>query len=107
MQRCWKACGPWPQTGNAVKPPARIEFLDRKSYRQRRYRDAARVLPLFAVVLMFLPLMWAGGDAEQSRTSGGFIYLFALWIVLILIAAALSAVLRPTDAETDTEGAER
>ena len=90
-----------------MKPPGRVEFLDRKNYRQRRFRDAARVLPLFAMVLMFLPLMWSGGDASQRLTSTGFVYLFGLWFVLIVLTAVLALVLRPTDADTDRTGAGR
>ena len=90
-----------------MKPPGRIEFLDRKNYRQRRLRDAARVLPLFGMVLMFMPLMWSGGDPEQRLTSTGFVYLFGLWFVLIVLAAVLALVLRPTDADdADTDKTE-
>lgn len=86
-----------------MKPQGRVEFLDRKNYRQRRLRDATRVLPLFGLVLMFLPLMWSGGDAQQRLTSTGFVYLFGLWCVLIVLAAVLALVLRPADADQDTD----
>jgi hypothetical protein len=33
-------------------------FLARRTYRQRRLADAARMLPLAAGVLMALPLLW-------------------------------------------------
>lgn len=107
MRMFWKACVCWHQTDSAVKPPGRIEFLDRKNYRQRRLRDAARVLPLFGMVLMFLPLMWSGGDAQQRLTSTGFVYLFGLWLVLIVLTAVLGLVLRPTESETDRTEAGR
>lgn len=86
-----------------MKPQGRVEFLDRKNYRQRRLRDATRVLPLFGLVLMFLPLMWSGGDAQQRLTSTGFVYLFGLWCVLIVLAAVLALVSRPADADQDTD----
>lgn len=86
-----------------MKPQGRVEFLDRKNYRQRRLRDATRVLPLFGLVLMFLPLMWSGGDAQQRLTSTGFVYLFGLWCVLIVLAVVLALVSRPADADQDTD----
>lgn len=80
-----------------TKPPIRrTEFLERKSYRQRRYRDGARVIPLFGAVLMMLPLMWPRGE---SLTSSGMIYLFGLWFVLVILAFVLSRVLRFETAE--------
>lgn len=72
----------------------RVEFLDRAGYRQRRIRDAACVLPVVAIVLMVLPLMWPRETAEQSLTSLGMIYLFGLWVVLIIAALILARVLR-------------
>lgn len=85
----------------------RTEFLERSSYRQRRLRDAARMLPLFAAVLMLLPLMWPRSAADQSLTSSGIYYLFGLWVVLVLIAFVLSRLLRfetPDDAASGGAG---
>jgi len=81
--------------------PPRIEFLERSSYRQRRMRDAARMLPILAIILMLLPLMWPREAAEQNLTSSGIIYLFGLWIVLIFLAFVLSRVLRLSDGAAD------
>lgn len=78
-----------------MKSPPNVEFLDRKSYRQRRYRDAVRILPLFGVILMLLPLMWPSGADGQSRFSGNFLYYFGLWFVLVAVAFALSRLLTP------------
>ena len=75
----------------------RIEFLERDSYRQRRFRDAARILPVFAVVMMFLPLMWPREAPDQSLTSSGMIYLFGLWAVLVVLAFIMSRILRVPD----------
>lgn len=72
----------------------RTTFLERANYRQRRFRDAARWLPVFAVVLMLLPLMWPRDEAHQSLTSSGMIYLFGLWTLLVVLAFLLSRVLR-------------
>lgn len=77
-----------------MKRPGAIEFLERDSYRQRRFRDAARILPVFAVVMMLLPLMWPRAEPGQSLTSEGMIYLFGLWCVLVVCAFALARVLQ-------------
>ena len=92
--------------GMARRGP-RVEFLDRVGYRQRRIRDAARVLPIVAVALMALPLMWPRDEPEQSLTSIGIIYLFSLWIVLVVLAFILSKVLRFADLEIDSEATSR
>ncbi len=84
--------------------PGRTEFLERGSYRQRRFRDAARLLPILAAVLMVLPLMWPRENADESLTSSGVVYLFGLWALLVVLAFVLSKVLRfsdPADGPTD------
>lgn len=83
-----------------IIPSKRVEFLDKRSYRQRRVRDAARILPLFAFVLMMLPLMWPRAQADQSLTSSGIVYLFGLWAALVVAAFAISRVLRMDDDDT-------
>ena len=86
--------------------PPRIEFLERGSYRHRRFRDAVRVLPMLAAILMFLPLMWPREAAEDGLTSSGFIYLFSIWVILIVVAAVLARVLGSArEAGTDSTGA--
>lgn len=72
----------------------KIEFLERDSYRQRRARDGARMMPIFAAVLMLLPLMWPRETAGQSLTTSGMYYLFGLWVVLVAVALILSRILR-------------
>ena len=63
-------------------------FLERRTYRQRRRMDAARLLPLLGVVLFLMPLLWAtGGNAATAR---GGMYIFAIWAGLIVVAAWLS-----------------
>jgi hypothetical protein len=79
----------------------RIEFLERGSYRQRRLRDAARMLPVFAAVLMLLPLMWPRDTPDQSLTSSGILYMFGLWIICVCIAFVLSFLLRSEPNEKD------
>jgi hypothetical protein len=83
---------------------SRTEFLERSNYRQRRFRDAARMLPIFAAVLMLLPLMWPRATEDQSLTSSGILYLFGLWVVVVVIAFILSRLLRfETSSEADPD----
>ncbi len=82
---------------------ARTEFLERSSYRQRRIRDGARLLPIVAMVLMVLPLMWPRNSPEQSLTSTGITYIFGLWLLLLVVAFVLSRVLRSSDPSRDAE----
>lgn len=75
-----------------AKPPV---FLARASYRQRRLRDAARLLPMVAGVLMMLPLLWSRSDGSGLPTSVVLIYLFVLWVVVIALAGLLSRLIDP------------
>lgn len=71
-------------------------FLERASYRQRRLRDAARLLPLLGAVLWVIPLLWGRGQ-DASRSADAIIYTFGVWVVLIVISAVISRRLRPDD----------
>ncbi|MFV0300391.1 MAG: hypothetical protein ACK5IP_05860, partial [Paracoccus sp. (in: a-proteobacteria)] len=51
-------------------------FLERASYRRRRLGDAARILPVLALVLLLMPVWWV---PELISLTGGAIWLFALW----------------------------
>ena len=88
----------------AVQPP-KVVFLARGSYRQRRMRDVARVLPVLGGILVLLPLIWVGRSQDQL-TSTVMIYLFSLWLLLIISAAVLSVAARPETpaAESPDEG---
>jgi len=80
-------------------------FLARRSYRRRRLMDAARLLPLLGAVLIGLPTLWHPGDTPEPDTARGLIYLFAVWALLVLAAAALARGLGPAlDAEEEAEG---
>lgn len=56
------------------------------STRQRRVLDAANVLPLLAIVLMLIPILWATGRA----TSSALVYVFSVWMALIGLSGILS-----------------
>ncbi|KAA9005625.1 hypothetical protein [Histidinibacterium aquaticum] len=79
-------------------PTGQSIFLASASFRRRRLRDAARMLPLFGAVLILLPLLNSG--SEGASTAGVLVYLFGLWAVLIAVAAVLSRLVRPQADET-------
>ncbi|MCF2904279.1 hypothetical protein L0666_04720 [Octadecabacter sp. CECT 8868] len=87
-----------------IKTGPRTKFLERSNYRQRRFRDAARWLPLFGAVFMVFPLMWPRETLDQSLTSSSMIYLFALWVILAVLAFVLNLVLRVSDSIDGDEG---
>ena len=81
--------------GQAKKPV----FLERASYRQRRLRDLARLLPVLGAILFVLPLMWKLDGNEGLGTSDVMVYLFAIWLGLIAASALLARAIRPEPGE--------
>lgn len=69
-------------------------FLERSSYRRRRLGDAARILPVVALLLLVLPVWWF---PEQVSLTGGALWLFGLWATLIVLIAALHLALGRAD----------
>ncbi len=69
-----------------MKPPREPVFLARETYRRKRLMDAARFLPFLGIFLILAPILWAG----RSPTTSGYVYLFGLWLVLIILAGVLS-----------------
>lgn len=78
------------------RPPQKAVFLERTSYRQRRLRDAARVLPLLGVILWMVPLLWPA-DVAATDMSAAVIYTFFVWVILIVLSAVISLRLRSDD----------
>ena len=77
-------------------PPTRALFLARASYRQRRLRDALRVLPVLGLGLWLLPLLWQVDPA--ARTTGDVVlFVFGVWVLLIGLAAVMALMLRPDE----------
>ena len=60
--------------------------LERTSFRRRRVRDAATLIPFFGVVLLCLPAMWE----TESRTAPAMVYVFTVWALLILVMAVIA-----------------
>lgn len=79
-------------------------FLPPEGYRQRRLRDAARLLPVLGAALLLVPLLWTPSDSPEGvSNSGALIYVFLVWAALILGARALSRLLSLDDGEDGGE----
>lgn len=65
-------------------------FLARRTYRQRRVMDAARLLPIFGGLMFCVPILWAPATAPEAETGRGTLYLFGVWAALIIAAFVLS-----------------
>lgn len=72
-------------------------FLERAVYRRRRLADALRLLPVLGGALLLLPVLWA----DEATTSGGIVYLFVIWAILIALAAVLSRRIDTSDPTMD------
>lgn len=68
-------------------------FLKRRSYRRRRMRDLARVLPVIGGFLFLLPILWSPGQTPRADTAPDGLFVFGVWAALILIAALLAPAL--------------
>lgn len=81
------------------QPPRGSIFLRRDSYRRRRLADAARLLPILAIGLFFLPLLWPSGAEgdEAIAMSTAISYVFLSWAGLIVIVALFGLLVRHTD----------
>lgn len=91
-------------SGRADRPGPPAVFHEKRTYRQRRVMDAAKVLPVLAIFLWCVPLVWpqSGDGAVSSATA--LIYIFAVWAVLIVVTWGLSRALRAAmDDRTDSE----
>ncbi|MDF1670523.1 MAG: hypothetical protein P1U83_12995 [Roseovarius sp.] len=66
-------------------------FLERRAYRQRRFADGARMLPLFGAALFFIPLLWSLTDDKVTLTSYVMSFVFLSWVGLIIISAFVSS----------------
>ena len=81
-------------------------FLKRGSYRRRRLRDAARMLPFAALLLFMMPVLWAQDGTVREGTAGDGLYLFAVWFGVLAVAAAMAPWLSSEIGGEDEAGAE-
>lgn len=77
--------------------PDRPLFLERASFRRRRLGDAARALPVMAMLAVLLPVWWI--PAEVSFAAGA-AWFFGLWACLIVAVWALHRALLRAEAAT-------
>ena len=87
-----------------VRPPAGRPglFLARDSYRQRRLRDAARMLPVLGLILWLIPLMWRREPGQAGGMAAAVAFVFAGWVLLIVLTGLVVRRLRP-DAGDDAD----
>lgn len=76
-------------------------FLERASYRQRRLRDFARLLPVIGAILWSIPLLWLG-DPDGWALTDAITYTFVVWIVLIALTWVSSRGLRADERTSPT-----
>ncbi len=85
----------------APKPPT---FLQRASYRQRRLRDAAKLAPFLGMILWAIPLAW---PKDESVVSDALIYVFGVWVILIVLTAALASRIRADNPSVSDDAIEK
>ena len=89
-----------------MRRPKAPLFLKRGSYRKRRLRDGARMLPVLGLFLFMLPILWGPGTTAQADTASDGIYIFAVWFGLVLVAAVMAPGLGEEAAEEPEPGRE-
>lgn len=82
-----------------MRRPRQPLFLARATYRRRRLRDAARLLPVVGVFLLVLPLLWPQGGAGSAV-----VFVFVVWALLIGLAALLAPGLQQPDSAAPSAG---
>lgn len=80
-----------------ARRPGQPTYLGQARYRQRRLRDAARLLPVAGCVLWMIPLLWPRGAEGGTLNSAAVVYMFGVWALLIGIAALMAPHLGPED----------
>lgn len=89
---------------------ARRLFLERRTYRQNRLQDAARLLPFLGAILIFGPIFIRDEGAGAPTLAGELVYYFAIWLGVIVLTACVSRALigsssteaEPGEASPDT-----
>lgn len=77
--------------------PGRPLFLERASFHRRRLGDAARVLPILAMLLILVPVWWVPSSVSFAA---GAVWIFTLWGVLVIAVWALHRALLRAEAAT-------
>ena len=69
-------------------------FLQKAGYRQRRLQDAAKLVPVLGAVLWMMPLAWQSNAPGEAKNASALLYIFGVWVLLIVLTAVLSRLLR-------------
>jgi uncharacterized membrane protein len=89
-----------------MKRPRTPMFVARRSYRVRRLRDAARLMPVLGAFLFLLLLLWQPAQGGERDLAGDAIFVFLVWTGLIVAAAMLARWLRLDQQGDDPAGVE-
>lgn len=81
-------------------------FLERSGYRQRRLRDALRMLPVLGLILWLLPFIRGRGEEMGQSIADVLVYLFVVWFGLIVLSWIMSRLLR-FDPESELRDGDR
>jgi hypothetical protein len=87
-----------------MKPPRPPLFVEQQSYRLRRLRDAARLLPALALILFLMPMLWAPPAGGRHDTASDGVYLFLAWAAIVIAARLLAPRLGAGDPAPPPEG---
>ena len=79
------------------KPPV---FHEKRTYRRRRLREAARLAPLLTLFLWIVPLLWPQTGEGRISSASALIYIFVVWASVILLTWVLSITVG-RDGDTD------
>lgn len=72
---------------------ARRLFLERRTYRQHRLQDAARLLPFLGAILIFGPIFIRDEGGGAPTLASELVYYFAIWFGVIVLTALVSRAL--------------
>lgn len=89
------------------RPPTTPVFLQRANYRQRRLRDAAKLVPLIGIILWALPLAWPAETGDTPVGSARLLYVFGVWMILIVLTAMLASRIHSDAPDTLEDAAQR
>ena len=81
--------------------PSQPLFLEERSYRQRRIRDVARILPWLGILLFAIPLLWPTSGEAAATTSMATQFIFGIWFLLIVLSGLVSARIKGSDVEDE------
>ncbi len=90
-------------TRSGGRIPSQPLFVERQTYRLRRFQDAVRALPVLALLMWCVPLLW-GVPGAVITASSVLIYVFLSWFLLSAFCGVLLWVLARAEARIAAEG---